>query len=1258
MINEMLRLIETSGSKSPAAKNAHKYLRTLDELPRKADGTLDGDAILEDLDQIQRGEELTGRREKILPGRLGGKPLTVEEGLARGMNDEEIAKLEMNPINVVEKLERAGYKVLLGEKGEPFGGEVGDIVFDATDMTPATAERIERVAAQTGVKTATFGALDPPEKIKPGQMIDLREFPIEDPEQKLLAEAYATETGGPGPAGDKARAKKMQEWLIVRNKKDGGELVVEIQDPETGKVTEELYRGLDMQAADKAWRLANREGKPVNTSHTTERGDFDPPEAFEQAATGYIAISGDPVDIARFGARMADEVTPARLPAGESREFARRILEMERTSGEEVVAKTASLPGSRVRGLERGAEFEVMGRTKNGWYHLKNTLTGEEVNRRRNQFEVLESRPKPTQAGPMELAPFTTSAARIMAMNEDILSGKLQAVKITTAEQKAIVDDLRRMGIKIDEKELASHWSPAEMLFLRDTYNAQAKGMHNLARVLGEDLKNNGRLTDQQMAAFNEAHTQFVATRDLFFGVSGNAARQLQILKTRATDEVYEFSQAIMDSLSISGGRANTERAITMMAEFAGDAAPRKPGQTTTGAITKMSQNIWGTKISSGLLILRYNMMLSSWRTHFFNWLGNSASGTYQHFAVNPVKYGINNMAYARDVALGVLDPRFVPDPADRLTTHQWWAGVRSHFSSARDSFMLAKEIAMGRDIGEGKVWNELGLRYNVINVPDSSFAKLGTTPVRLLEAGDAFFKNQYYMSKIHELASIKARAESIHKNADFQTQYQTHVDAPDAPMQRQAKEYAAKQTYTNDPNVYGGILAALARGAASAQQRNIAVNMILPFVRTPANLLSYSMEMIGANTVLAPGTTYNAIMKGTAAESQEAMSRLTVAAGLWIWVHDMYQNGDITGAGPPTWEERKVQEAAGWQANSVRIYGKLYDISRADPAGQSLATIATIFDYYAMTKQDRKPTLEWIGAGLLNTADMLVDESYLSTVSDVITAISSKEEARMRSVGASLINSVLIPNLLRDFRRPADPTRRSGASENIMDQVVKQMKNATPGWSEDLPPQRDWKGDPFNYYGNAYARGLIPFDMRDPEASDPASMALAYARIPVSTPNRTIDWPRGQGDGINLFAMDKGDGFVYDKYVEIMGKARKRTVNELLGKAIWRQMVEEKNIGPGSDGDNALRRVMAIGSRNGRLQMLQFLIEHSGDNNSFRRANGDLILIHHPVSVGEYRRLRQIVRGQDIPVPEESRQYQIQERQEGPAFFKPRTPE
>jgi hypothetical protein len=839
-----------------------------------------------------------------------------------------------------------------------------------------------------------------------------------------------------------------------------------------------------------------------------------------------------------------------------------------------------------------------------------------------------------------------------------VVSGKLEKVQISIPEQKSIVKELREMGIKIDQKKLATFWTPAELLFLRDTYNAMANGMLELGRVLKQDLKNSGRLTDEQMAMFNEAHTQFVATRDLFFGVSGNAARSLHILKTRAKDEVYEFSQSLLDSISLSGGRTNTERAIKMFAKLA-DKENMPVGKNKVAAATELSQNIWGNKVAAAFLIVRYNQMLSSWRTHFFNWAGNSGSGVYQHLMVNPVKMGINNMIYAGNLARSVLDPKWTPDPADRLRWHQYWAGLRSHFLSARDSLALAKEIALGHDIGEGKVWNELGLRYNVINVPDSMFAKLGTTPVRMLEAGDAFFKNQYYMSKIHELASIKAKADEVHKGLDFETQYQKYVNSPEAPMIRQAKEYSAIQTYTNDPNVYGGVLSALARGAAAAQNRSIVVNMIVPFVRTPANLLSYSMQMIGVNQVLSMPNTYNQIMKGTASESQEAMARIVVAAGLWLLVYELYQNGQITGTGPDNWEERKVWEAAGWQANSVQIHGKWYDISRADPAGQSLVSIASVFDYYAMTQQQNKPMTEWIGAGLLYTADMIVDESYLSTASDVITAIQSKEEARARSVTASLINSIVVPNLLRDFRVVTDPEVRSAASENLVDQVVKQMKNASPWNSDEIPSGRDWKGDVLNRYGNAYQRGLIPFKVRDPKDSDPASMALAYARIPPPQPNRSIEWPKGQGDAINLFAMDGGAGFVYDKYQEIVGQFRHRAVKTAMATRAWERMVRLDNNGPGSDGENVLRRALSVGSHLGRLAMLNWLIDHHGDNAQFRRGNGDLILIHHPVSVQEYVRLRSEIRRTDTPLDvQEFPQYQIEHRKEGPEFFKPRTPE
>lgn len=974
--------------------------------------------------------------------------------------------------------------------------------------------------------------------------------------------------------------------------------------------------------------------------------------------TTHISLRGPSAQIAEFANKFIEQ-KPLNLPRAESLELARRIALMDKTEQLEIVPKTTTMPGSLVRTID-GRKWEVMGHTENGWYHLRNKLSGEQINQRRKDFEVIDSHPPPKYGGPMELAPFTESAAKIIAMNEDVVSGKLKEVKITHAEQRAIIDSMAELGVKITEKNLYSHWTPAELAYLRDTYEAQANAMAGYVRHLKSYMENEGKLSDAELAHYNDMHTQFVATRDLFFGTVGNAARQLNILKMRPKDTVYEFSQAVLDSVNLQGGRANTERAILMMADFASP-QHHHTGLGKAGNISMLSQSIWGNKKAAWLLNWRYNLMLSSWRTHFFNFTGNSASGMYQHLLVSPLHMSINNIVHASKVALGVLDPKFTPDPAERLTMENWYAELRGHHEGFLDSLRLAREILFGKDIGEGKVWNELGLRYNVINVPETWYGKLGTTPVRALEAGDAFFKNQYYMSKLHELASIKARADEIHGGLDYKTQYHSYINDPDVTMQRTAKEFAAKQTYTNDPNVYGGVLAALARGVASAQNKSWIVNMIIPFVRTPANLLSYSMEMIGANTLLSPSKTWDTIRHGTAYESQEALARLTAAAGLWYAVYEMYENGNITGAGPANWEEQKVWEAAGWQRNSIKAWwtgDKWVAIDRLDPAGQSLATIASIFDFYSMIPQESKTGSEWIGAGLLYTADMIIDDSYLSTATDLITAVSSKEVGRARSVTASIVNSFIVPNIMRDLRRPADAVPRSTTSTDLLVQVKNQFANATPSYSKDLPPQRDWRGDPKNTYGNAYQRAIIPFNIRDPQDSDKSSMALAYARIPISVPNKTIEWPKGQGDAVDLFAMDEGKGWLYDKYVQIMGQERARTVDILTNTSMWEDLVEREQIGPHSIGYGALRDAVSAGSTNGRLKMLGFLIQHSGDNNMFKLADGREIHIKHQVSVGEYAELVKAIKLEGESLPEDKQQYRIDEPVEGPEFFKPQQQE
>lgn len=972
----------------------------------------------------------------------------------------------------------------------------------------------------------------------------------------------------------------------------------------------------------------------------------------------WVEITGDQSQLGEFARLMADEVSPRRIepvPMSESDKLKQRILEMDELQRGDVVLRSPTQRGSTIRNLKDSGLYELHARTKNGWYKAVNKKTGEEVNLRRKQFDVVDKAPAPHHAGPLSLDPFSPTAAKVIKMAEDVSGRKLKDQVIPISKHRELIEDMKSMGIDILKKDEMSYWTPAELMWLRDTYNAQSEGMAELVRRMESKMRNEGGLTDADLALFNQAHAQFMATRDLFYGTSGNAARQLNILKTRPTKEIYDFADAIRNDVGVGGGRVNTERTIMNFFE-----AMHNPDMTLSAGqkIAKANQTIWDQRVASAILITRYNLMLMSWRTHFFNFLGNSVSGLYQHLLISPIGGAINNVAYASQLALSKIPGvKVTPDAGGRYTAKVWRKEGLAHFHSAMDSLKLAKEIALGRDIGEGKIWNELGLRYDVVNVPNSAFGKIGTTPVRMLEAGDAFFKAQYYNSHMYGTAARRARRAEVEDGVDFETAFQQALDEAKPQDIQAAKDYAAKMTYTNDPNVYQNIFGVLADGLnrIQARDKSLTMNLLMPFIRTPANLISYSVEMTGLNAIIpgfGMGKFYSDLTGKNPAARHEALAKLTAAIGLWYTVYQLHAEGRISGTGPVNWEEVEAWKAAGWQPNSIKLGDKWYDTARAAPGGRALNIVASIMDYMALNHEaQEEDQIGWVGAGLLYLADNMIDESFMSTTADFITAVQAKNTGRSQSIAASTINSMVIPNLVRDLRRVTDPTVRSTTSPDIGTQIVNQMRNAWPGFSDALPPRRDWKGDPINYYGNAYYRGLVPFSVRDSQETDVASMAIAYHRIGPSKPDKRIALP---GGFIDLFAMDEGRGFVYDKYVELMGKARHEAVTRAMGKSGWERAVAEGSIGPGSDGDRILRKALSVGSSNGRLMMLQWLQDHSGDNNTFKRANGDTVMIHHQFDKQQYKEIaRQVIKG--MKAPEDTPQYDMKEKQEGPHFFEPR---
>jgi hypothetical protein len=336
-------------------------------------------------------------------------------------------------------------------------------------------------------------------------------------------------------------------------------------------------------------------------------------------------------------------------------------------------------------------------------------------------------------------------------------------------------------------------------------------------------------------------------------------------------------------------------------------------------------------------------------------------------------------------------------------------------------------------------------------------------------------------------------------------------------------------------------------------------------------------------------------------------------------------------------------------------------DFSDIQPIALSVNIIASIMDMVSlMDEGSTKEATSAMIVGIGTIADLIKDETYLSTLTDFIVAFDGEKAERGESIIVSSALSFVIPNFMRDIRRVKDPTIRSLSSDDIWMRLRKQFMNAIPGLSEKVPAKYDWKGDIMNLHQNAYVRAMVPFNVKDPSEQDIASMHLAANMIPVPRPDRKIDM-RGEGNFVDLMAMDGGWGYVYAKYEEIVGKARAEIVNEVIRHPRYAQLIEDGNVGPGSDADLVLRDAIGAGSKVGRVRMLEFLIEHY-DDPTFKRPAGDTVIMHHPFTVDRYRELIQQIHLEDDPRTPEERaeepQYILRQRGEMPPWFEPKIPE
>ena len=140
----------------------------------------------------------------------------------------------------------------------------------------------------------------------------------------------------------------------------------------------------------------------------------------------------------------------------------------------------------------------------------------------------------------------------------------------------------------------------------------------------------------------------------------------------------------------------------------------------------------------------------------------------------------------------------------------------------------------------------------------------------------------------LNEQATKEALNEGLTGSA-FKQRVADLVQNPTNPMHDVSTDFARYQTFTNETGKF-------AKSVNSAVQATGVGKYIVPFVRTPANILSYGFERTPLAFVMSD--VRNALKAG-GTEASIAMARIAGGSMLMASVVPFVTDGKITGGGP-----------------------------------------------------------------------------------------------------------------------------------------------------------------------------------------------------------------------------------------------------------------------------------------------------------------------------------------------------------------------
>lgn len=448
--------------------------------------------------------------------------------------------------------------------------------------------------------------------------------------------------------------------------------------------------------------------------------------------------------------------------------------------------------------------------------------------------------------------------------------------------------------------------------------------------------------------------------------------------------------------------------------------------------------------------------------------------------------------------------------------------------------------------------------------------------PGRFLMAGDDFFKAIAFRAELRALAKRQAFREINElgltgKEAARKAKEIEHKILTDPPetIKQDAQEFAAYTTFTRELGTAGS--------AVQMAVQNVPFGrVVLPFIRTPANIFKFA----GERTPLALAS--KAVRDELAAGGERqalALAKIGLGSMTMAFMASLAANGLITGGGPKDKVLRKQLELEGWQPYSFKVGNEYVSFARIEPLGSLIGMAADAADL--MGQLGQKDSAELASALTVAISRNVANKTFVKGLAGTLNAVTSQDVHVVKSFLEKELPTLMpYSSAIGQTAKVVDPVMRDVQS------ILDAFKAKVPGFSDELPPQRNLYGDKVLLQGGMGPDLFSPLYVREIK-DDPVAHELNRLAYPFAMPSRHID-------GIQLTPK------LYDRYAELAGKGSELTGRQSLHDALHETM-RQGIYKQAADGPDGGKKVLLEATINRFREMAALQLEQ--ENKDFAQA-------------------------------------------------------